>query len=128
MVADTCCCRAGLPNDNDTIYCPWNETSCYFWFPQTLNNASATAKCAGIGGYLASWNNAAEQLLVEGYFKVGLAAACLMALMALCCGALGHISRSAPATGTALPSGAAARPYAVLPQQYPLQSFAADGL
>jgi hypothetical protein len=67
-----CCTAAGLPNDNDTIYCPGNETSCYFWFPQTLNNASASAKCEGIGGYLASWNTAAEQLLVEGYFRVGL--------------------------------------------------------
>ena len=64
----------GLPNDNDTIYCPQNQTSCYFLYPTALNNASATAKCqaAGGGGYLASWGSAEEQLQIESFFKVGI--------------------------------------------------------
>jgi hypothetical protein len=36
-----------------------------------MTNASATAKCTALGGYLVSYGDAAEQLQVENYFSVG---------------------------------------------------------
>ncbi len=70
---------AGPPNDNDTVYCPANQTSCYFYYSQSLSNASATTKCTAMGGYLISYGNMAEQQLVEGYFLVSGAVAALSA-------------------------------------------------
>ena len=56
---------SGLPNDNDTLYCPVNQTSCYFYYSDSITNASASSRCQALGGYLVSWNDAAEQLQVE---------------------------------------------------------------
>ncbi len=70
---------AGPPNDNDTLYCPANQTSCYFYYSESLSNVSATAKCTAMGGYLISYNSMAEQQLVEGYFLVGSAAVAMTA-------------------------------------------------
>jgi hypothetical protein len=60
-----------VPSDNDTIYCPLNQTSCYVYHQTSMTNASATTKCAALGGYLVSYGDAAEQLQVENYFAVG---------------------------------------------------------
>ncbi len=62
---------ACMPTDNDTIVCPDTLDSCYFWTGSTGNNATATTKCAAMGGYPVAWNSADEQLLVETYFRVG---------------------------------------------------------
>jgi hypothetical protein len=73
-----CCCKAhpylcsaGPPVDNDTVYCPLNQTSCYFYYSTSLSIASATTKCTAMGGYLVSYGNMAENRLIEGYFLVG---------------------------------------------------------
>jgi hypothetical protein len=60
-----------VPSDNDTTYCPLNQTSCYFYHQTSMTNASAMAKCTALGGYLVSYGDASEQLQVENYFSVG---------------------------------------------------------
>ena len=59
---------AGLPTDNDTVYCPDSQPSCYFYSYTTDPYATALSKCAAMGGDVVSWNSAAEQLAVETYF------------------------------------------------------------
>jgi hypothetical protein len=60
-----------LPNDNDTTYCPQNQTSCYFQYSTGHTNSSAYAKCAAVNGYLVSYGSGEEQLQIENFFRVG---------------------------------------------------------
>ena len=59
-----------LPNDNDTTYCPHNQSSCYFHYTTGHTNSSAAAKCAALNGYLVSYGSGAEQLQIENFFRV----------------------------------------------------------
>ena len=61
---------AGLPANNDFQFCDNTTRSCYFMVSTPrLAYAGAVAACAGRGGYLVSYNTAAEQLSVERYFR-----------------------------------------------------------
>jgi hypothetical protein len=62
-------CAAGLPNDNDTVYCPVNQSSCYISF-DSFTYPQAKAKCAAAKGYVVSWDEAEEQLQIENYYRV----------------------------------------------------------
>jgi hypothetical protein len=42
----------------------------YFWVSAGTNFSMVSAKCQAYGGYLASYNSAAEQLQVENFFEV----------------------------------------------------------
>ncbi len=61
----------GLPNDNDTVYCPVNQSTCYWQQPSSYTYQQSQARCASLGGYIASWSDPAEQLQIENYFRVG---------------------------------------------------------
>lgn len=56
-----------LPNDNDTLYCPVNQTSCYFYISDNLNLAAARTKCSSLKGYIVSWDEGPEQLQIESW-------------------------------------------------------------
>jgi hypothetical protein len=66
--ADICsntlvCAAAGLPAENDRIFCTSNvSAACYFYQNTAANYATAKARCESMGGFLASWNSAAEQV------------------------------------------------------------------
>ncbi len=66
-----CCYLTGLPNDNDTIYCPHNQSSCYWQQGGSYTYQQAKDRCASLGGFVASWSDGAEQLQIENYFRVG---------------------------------------------------------
>ena len=52
------------------VYCPVNQTSCYLSFMHdSFTYAQAKAKCASVNGYVASWDEAEEQLQIENYFR-----------------------------------------------------------
>ena len=61
---------AGLPNQNDTTYCPYNQSSCYVWVSAGTTFDAVASKCSAAGGYLASYSTASEQLQV-GWDGVG---------------------------------------------------------
>jgi hypothetical protein len=61
-----------MPTNNDTVVCPGELNSCYFWYPQSnVTSTAATSKCAAVGGSLAQWNSPYEQRSIESYFQVG---------------------------------------------------------
>jgi hypothetical protein len=60
----------GLPNDNDTVYCPHNQTTCYWQQGGSYTYQQAKDRCASLSGYIVSWNDASEQLQIENYFRV----------------------------------------------------------
>jgi hypothetical protein len=92
----------GLPNDNDTIYCPHNQSSCYWQQGGSYTYQQAKDRCASLSGYVVSWNDASEQLQIENYFRVGaLAGAWLQALPSS--GIYGILNHST-ATCTPMPS------------------------
>ncbi len=65
---------AGLPHDNDTIFCPDPNPggSCYFYYNQLSTYAEAQATCrATYGGFLLSYEAEWEQRLIERRFTVG---------------------------------------------------------
>jgi hypothetical protein len=66
---------AGLPNDNDTVYCPVNQTTCYWQQTGSFTYQQAQTRCASLGGYVTSWNEGPEQLQIENYFRVRVCAA-----------------------------------------------------
>ena len=53
------------------VYCPYNQTSCYIWASAGTTFGAVASACQAYGGYLASWNDGAEQLQVENFFGVG---------------------------------------------------------
>ncbi len=55
------------------MYCPINQTSCYWQQPGSYSYQQAKTRCSSLGGYIASWNEADEQLQIENYFKVRVA-------------------------------------------------------
>jgi hypothetical protein len=62
---------AGLPADNDRTYCTSNvSAACYFYQPTAANYATAKAACLGMGGFLASWNSAHEQVRLRKRFGI----------------------------------------------------------
>jgi hypothetical protein len=74
------CHPAGMPTDNDTVFCPATVDACYFLSASTTYS-SAITRCSALGGAPVQWNSAFEQLTVEKYFTVGslkLGSACLM--------------------------------------------------
>ena len=58
------CNPAGLPTQNDTTYCPYNQSSCYVWVSAGTSFDAVASKCTAAGGYLVSYGNASEQLQV----------------------------------------------------------------
>jgi hypothetical protein len=46
---------AGLPTQNDTTYCPLNQTSCYLWQSAGSSYADVTSRCNARGGNLVSY-------------------------------------------------------------------------
>jgi hypothetical protein len=53
------------------VYCPVNQSSCYWQQPSSYTYQQAQARCASLSGYIISWNEASEQLQIENYFRVG---------------------------------------------------------
>lgn len=54
---------AGLPANNDRTFCTSGvSAACYFYQPTAANYGTASARCESMGGFLASWNSAAEQV------------------------------------------------------------------
>ncbi len=53
------------------MYCPVNQSTCYWMQPSSYTYQQAQARCASFSGYIASWNEGPEQLQIENYFKVG---------------------------------------------------------
>jgi hypothetical protein len=69
---------AGLPHDNDTVFCPDPNPggSCYFYYNQQATYAQAQATCqATHGGYLLSLEAEWEQRLIDRRFTVSWQAA-----------------------------------------------------
>ena len=64
-----------LPSQNDTTFCPVSGTSCYMYMVSG-NYAGVSSKCKQLGGYIVSYSDAAEQLMVEKYFDVSDMSAC----------------------------------------------------
>jgi hypothetical protein len=63
---------AGLPGESDFVHCEEDMTSCYFLNNTYLTYPQALKACKRLdGAYLVSWNDADEQLRLEGYFRVG---------------------------------------------------------
>jgi hypothetical protein len=61
------------------VYCPVNQSSCYWQQGGSYTYQQAKDRCASLKGHIISWNEAAEQLQIENYFKVGASGWCIMA-------------------------------------------------
>jgi hypothetical protein len=63
---------AGLPGESDFVHCEEDRTSCYFLnSTHHLTYTQAVKACKRMGAYLVAWNDADEQLRLEGYYRVG---------------------------------------------------------
>jgi hypothetical protein len=49
---------AGAPTQNDTTFCPLNQTSCYFWQTAGASFDDVSARCSARGGTLVSYAGA----------------------------------------------------------------------
>jgi hypothetical protein len=57
------CVAAGLPSENDRTFCTSNvSAACYFYQSTAATYPIAKTRCESMGGFLASWNSAAEQV------------------------------------------------------------------
>jgi hypothetical protein len=73
---------AGLPAESDFVHCEEDRTSCYYLNNTYLTYAQAVKACKRLdGAYLVAWNDADEQLRIEGYFKVGVAWCCTQSML-----------------------------------------------
>lgn len=61
---------AGVPTDNDRIFCTARSVNntCYFYNSSNVVRSVAKASCDAMKGWLVAYNSAEEQLEVENYF------------------------------------------------------------
>jgi hypothetical protein len=56
-------CPAGLPTDNDLIFCKSNvSAACYFYRTAQVPYTTAKSNCQALGGDLVSWSSDEEQV------------------------------------------------------------------
>ncbi len=51
----------GLPTQNDTTFCPLNQTSCYLWQTAGSSFSDVSSVCLARGGYLVSYAGGWQQ-------------------------------------------------------------------